>query len=319
MKIVFLGTPEFATKPLMEIINKGFNVVACVSQPDKPVGRKQILEPTEVKKVALKYNIPCYQYNSISKEGVEDLKKLDADVFITCAFGQMLSKEVLDIPKLGVFNIHGSILPKYRGASPIQWTIINGEQETGITILKSDVGMDDGDILLTEKTSVLHDETSEELFERLGELSKTAIIKALNLLNSGNFVLEKQNHNNATFTHKLTKDMSKVDFNNNSSDVANYINGINMWPVAKIKIENNNLKVYKAHNLSDDEIKKLNLNSNFNVGEVALSSNKHGLIVKCKNGFVRLTEVQPENGKRMLDINFLNGKRIKLGSMVSNE
>ena len=186
MKIVYLGTPNFAVAPLMRLIeSKKNNIVAVVTNNDKPVGRKGIITPPPVKVLAQKYNIPVYQYDKIRVEGVEDLKNLKPDIMITCAFGQILSKEILDIPRFGVMNIHASLLPKYRGASPIHYAILNGETETGITIMKTDVGIDTGDILISEKIKIGDAETCGELFDRLSNLGADLIEKALDLILDG--------------------------------------------------------------------------------------------------------------------------------------
>ncbi|MBO7186816.1 MAG: methionyl-tRNA formyltransferase, partial [Clostridia bacterium] len=167
MKIVYLGTPDFAEKPLEKLIENGYEVVAVITQPDKPVGRKRIITPPPVKVLALNHGIKVYQYDKISKEGVEDLKALKPDLMITCAFGQILSQEVLDIPKLGTINVHASLLPKYRGSSPIQWAVINGEKVTGVTIMMTSLGIDEGDIVLQEELVIKENETAGELFDRL--------------------------------------------------------------------------------------------------------------------------------------------------------
>ena len=310
MKVIFLGTPDFAVPTLNALISH-HDVLAVVTQPDRPHGRSSKLIPTPVKEVALKHNIPVLQYEKIRKEGVEDLKKFNADVMVTCAYGQILSQEILDITPVGVLNVHGSILPKYRGAAPIQWAVINGDKETGITILRSEAGMDDGDILLIEKTPIKEYETSGELFERLSVLGADCIIKALKLVEEGKAVFVPQNHELATRAKMLTLEMSKLDFNLSALTLANTIHGLNPWPLAKITINGTKFKIFKAKVVECEE--------SGDIGTVVVASPKKGLIIKCGEGYLSVEELQPENGKRMPTKNYLNGKSICVGSEVISE
>ncbi len=310
MKVIFLGTPKFALPTLNALINH-HEVVAVVTQPDKPQGRSNKLMPSPVKELAQKHNIPVLQYEKIRKEGVEDLKSFNADVMVTCAYGQILSQEILDITPVGVLNVHGSLLPKYRGAAPIQWAIINGDKTTGITILRSEAGMDDGDILLKEEVEIKPYETSEELFERLSYLGADCIIKALDLVAQGKAVFTPQEHEKATKCKMLKPEMGKIDFNLPAWQIANLIHGLNPWPLAHAKINNLNLKFYRAKVVECDVPAK--------AGMVVLSSPKKGLVIKCGEGYLSIEELQAENGKRMPAKSFLNGKAIAIGSEVLSE
>ncbi len=310
MKIIFFGTPDFAVPALTKLIEK-HEVVAVVTQPDKPQGRSNKPVPGPVKKLALEHNIPVLQYEHIRKQGVDDLKSFNADVMVTCAYGQILSQEILDITPIGVLNIHGSILPKYRGAAPIQWAIINGDKTTGITILRSEAGMDDGDILLTHEVDIKEYETSEELFERLSHLGAECIIQALDLVASGKAVFVPQNHQIATKCKMLKPEMGKVDFNLSAKQIANLIHGLNPWPLAHISINNIKFKLFKA--------KVVECNEDGRVGTVVVSSPKKGLIIKCGEGYLLVDELQAENGKRMPAKSYLNGKTIAVGSEVTSE
>ena len=250
MKVIFLGTPDFAV-PTLEALIKHHEVVAVVTQPDKPHGRSKKLVPSPVKVFAEKNNIKVLQYEKIKLQGAEELKSFNADVMVTCAYGQILSQEILDITPVGVLNVHGSILPKYRGAAPIQWAIINGETETGITILRSEVGLDDGDILLIEKTKIRENETSEELFNRLSVLGAETIIKALEMVKTGAAIFTPQNHEIATRCKMLKPEMGKLNFNDTAKNIVNKIHGLNPWPLARVNINGTNFKLYKAHLVDD--------------------------------------------------------------------
>lgn len=307
MKVIFFGTPSFAV-PSLEAINECYEVVAVVTQPDKPVGRSKKPEFSPVKQYAVEHGIKVLQFEKIRRDGVDELKKLNADVMVSCAYGQIFSKEILDITPLGMYNIHGSILPKYRGAAPIQWSIINGEKYSGITILKTDVGLDDGDILITKEVEIKPYETSEELFLRLSYVGAECIVKALEMLSSGDYILTPQNSQLATTCTMLSPELSKLDFSKSALEVCNMIHGINPWPVAKINIDGVNFKVFRAKVADGDY--------NGEVGTVVAASNKLGVVVKCGSGAIVLSEIQPENGKKMDSKNYLNGKKINIGAKV---
>lgn len=316
MKIVFFGTPNFAIPTLQSLIDSKHTVLAVVTQPDKPVGRNGKVVFSPVKTLALKHNIPVLQYEKIRRDGVEELKSLNADVFVTAAYGQILSKDILEASKFGVFNVHGSLLPKYRGAAPIQWAIINGEKTTGITILKSDVGMDDGNIILTKSVDIKDGETAGELFDRLKVVGAECLMEALAQLENGTITYTPQNHSEATTCKMLKKELCKIDFNKTTNEIINLILGLNPWPVAEIYFKEGRFKVYKAQN-ANEKIKSFNINPNAKNGEVVVASPKQGLIIKCDNGFVELTSIQAENGKIMDAKSLLNGKKIEVGQVVN--
>lgn len=316
MKIVFFGTPDFAIPTLQSLIDSKHTVLAVVTQPDKPVGRNGKVVFSPVKTLALKHNIPVLQYEKIRRDGVEELKSLNADVFVTAAYGQILSKDILEASKFGVFNVHGSLLPKYRGAAPIQWAIINGEKTTGITILKSDVGMDDGNIILSKSVDIKDGETAGELFDRLKVVGAECLMEALTQLENGTITYTPQNHSEATTCKMLKKELCKIDFNKSTNEIINLILGLNPWPVAEIYFKEGRFKVYKAQN-ANEKIKSFNINPNAKNGEVVVASPKQGLIIKCDNGFVELTSIQAENGKIMDAKSLLNGKKIEVGQVVN--
>lgn len=316
MKIVFFGTPDFAIPTLQSLIDSKHTVLAVVTQPDKPVGRNGKVVFSPVKTLALKHNIPVLQYEKIRRDGVEELKSLNADVFVTAAYGQILSKDILEASKFGVFNVHGSLLPKYRGAAPIQWAIINGEKTTGITILKSDVGMDDGNIILSKSVDIKDGETAGELFNRLKVIGAECLMEALTQLENGTITYTPQNHSEATTCKMLKKELCKIDFNKTTNEIINLILGLNPWPVAEIYFKEGRFKVYKAQN-ANEKINSFNINPNAKNGEVVVASPKQGLIIKCDNGFVELTSIQAENGKIMDAKSLLNGKKIEVGQVIN--
>ncbi len=308
MRIVFLGTPDFAVKPLENIIENGYNVVAAITNPDKPVGRKQTITACPVKETALRHGIPVYQYTKIRNEGVEDLKALKPDLMVTCAFGQILSQEILDIPTIGTINIHASLLPKYRGSSPIQWAIINGEKVTGITIMFTDVGVDTGDIILQDELQIEDTDTAGTLFDKLSVLGSRSVIKALEAIETGTYTRTKQDETKATHTKFFNKESGLLDFNKTADEIVNLVRGLNPWPVAYFMYKGEKIQVYSAENKNSDY--------NAEPGTVVSANKKTGLIVNVNGGSVRLKTLKKSGGKLMPDTDFLNGNRILPGEKL---
>ncbi len=305
MKIVYLGTPDFSVLPLKKIIESGkHKILAVVTNPDRPVGRKQILTACPVKTFAQSQNITVLQYNKIRLEGCDDLKRLNPDIMVTCAFGQILSQEILDIPKYGVINIHASLLPKYRGASPIHYAIKNGETETGVTIMKTDIGIDTGDIILQKSISIGKTETCGELFERLSVLGSELIIDALDLIESGNAKYIKQDENLATHTSMIKKEHAKIDWNLSAKDVVNTIRAFNPAPVAYTFIDGQPLKIFEATVSS----------SKGKAGEVIGLDGK--LEIACGENSVCIKKLQKAGGKPMDVKDFLRGCRLVKGDIL---
>ena len=308
MRIVFLGTPDFAVKPLENIRENGYNVVAAITNPDKPVGRKQTITACPVKETALRHGIPVYQYTKIRNEGVEDLKALKPDLMVTCAFGQILSQEILDIPTIGTINIHASLLPKYRGSSPIQWAIINGEKVTGITIMFTDVGVDTGDIILQDELQIEDTDTAGTLFDKLSVLGSRSVIKALEAIETGTYTRTKQDETKATHTKFFNKESGLLDFNKTADEIVNLVRGLNPWPVAYFMYKGEKIQVYSAENKNSDY--------NAEPGTVVSANKKTGLIVNVNGGSVRLKTLKKSGGKLMPDTDFLNGNRILPGEKL---
>ena len=306
MKIVFLGTPDFAVKPLEALINSHHEVLAVVTQPDKPVGRKAIITPCDVKVYAQSRGVKTLSYNKIRIEGIEDLKELKPDIMVTCAYGQILSKEILDIAKHGVINIHASLLPKYRGSAPIQWAIINGDKQTGVTIMQTDVGVDTGDILKVVTLDILENETAGELFERLSVLGAQTIVSVIDDIEKGNVTPVKQDENKATHVGMLKKEDGLLDFNKPTKDLVNLIRGLNPWPVAFTTLNEKTLKVYSA----------TPCNINGESGKVLFADIKNGFIVGTGDGSIKINELQLEGSKKMNARDFLVGNKVKQGDIL---
>ncbi len=313
MKIVFAGTPDFAVIPLQNIIEAGFEVVGVVTQTDKPQGRKGILTPPPVKTVAQKYGIPVLQPEKIRDE-IEAVKGLGGDIMITCAYGQILTQAVLDLFPKGVWNIHAGLLPKYRGASPIQSCLIAGEKETGVCIMKTELGLDCGDILCMEKTPVNETETYGELSARLSALGGALILGALSLLATGVFTLTPQGKDGVGVVKKISKEQAKIEFCKTAKEIVNLVRGMNPAPVAYTALNGNKINVYAAEKaVLTAEEQALCEGAAF--GEILTDSPKRGLIVKCGDGGVKLLEVQAAGGKRMKGGDFLNGRKAEKGQV----
>lgn len=303
MKLVFLGTPDFAVKALENIIKSKHEVLAVVTQPDKPVGRKAIITPCATKVCALNNGLKTLSYNKISKEGVEDLKSLNPDIMVTCAYGQILSSEILNIPKYGIINIHASLLPKYRGASPIQWAIINGDKTTGVTIMQTAEGVDTGDILDVIETEIYPNETAGELFDRLSLLGAELIVKVLDDIENGKITKTVQDESKATKVGMIKKEDGAIDFSKSATQIVNLIRGLNPWPVAFTTLDGKILKIFKA------EV----VDKSGNYGEVLSSSIDSGLVIATGDKAIKVLELQLEGNKRLPIRDFLIGKKIQVG------
>ena len=315
MKIVFAGTPEFAVEPLQQIIDAGFEVVGVITQTDKPQGRKGILTPPPVKVLAEKYSLPVLQPIKIRDE-VEAVKALGGDILITCAYGQILTQAVLDAFPMGVWNIHAGLLPQYRGASPIQSCILNGETETGVSIMKTELGLDCGDVLLVEKTPITETETYGELSDRLSLFGAELIVKALPLLESGNYTLTPQGESGVNVVRKINKEQALVDFSKPAKEIINLIRGMNPAPVAYALLAGEKVNLYRAERaiLTEEEQAVCD---NAVCGEVLSDKPKRGLIIKCQDGAVKLLEVQAAGGKRISGGDFINGRKAQKGQVFT--
>ncbi|AEE96182.1 methionyl-tRNA formyltransferase [Mahella australiensis] len=309
MKIVFMGTPEFAVASLEAILEQGHEVVCVVTQPDKPKGRGGRLASPPVKEVAVQRGIQVYQPPRIRETNfVERLRNIKPDIIVVTAFGQILPKSVLDIPPKGCINVHASLLPKYRGAAPIQFAIINGESQTGITTMYMDEGMDTGDMILQRAIDIHPDETAGQLHDRLAVLSKDVLKDTLVLIEQGRAPRIKQNDNEATYCSKLTKEMGHINWNADVKTVYNLIRGVTPWPGAYAFYEDTMIKIWHARIVSDykDALP----------GQIVDIHREYGIIIKCENGCVAVDEVQQQNKKRMNIEEYLRGHKIEIGTML---
>ena len=306
MKIVFMGTPDYSAVTLQKLIDEKFDVAAIFAQPDKPVGRKQVLTPPPTKILANEYNIPVYQPKTLRDgEAYSILKKINPDAIVVVAYGKFLPKEILDLPKYGCINGHASLLPKLRGASPIQWAIVTGEKQTGVTTMLMDEGMDTGDILEIAVTDIGEQETAEELFNRLAIMSSDLIVSTLKNAELGKLNPIKQNESEATYAPIIKKEMAHIDFTKTADEICNAVRGYYSWPCAFCFINGKRIKVIKAV--------ASNLTAN-QCGIVIKSDDK--LIISCKGGSVEFVTVQPEGAKVMSAQVMLNGHKIPYGTAV---
>lgn len=310
MKVVFFGTPEYAVPALRAIINSNHEVVAVVSQPDKPKGRSNKLVPTPVKALAMEHGIDVYQPDKIRKDDISQLLSIPADIYVTCAYGQILGEDVLFNTKYGVINLHGSLLPKYRGASPVQSVLINCESVTGVTVLKSGIGLDDGDILHSRELVIDEDDNAISLFDKLSNLSAEVIVDVLDKIERGNITYTPQDNSLATKCSLLSPEMGNIDFNLSAKKIVGLIKGLAMWPNARITIDDVYFKLYNAKLSSIEEV------ADYKPGQVIVADNKRGLHIMCADRAIEITEFLPINSKKMSARSYLNGKQIKIGSYV---
>jgi len=308
MRVVFMGTPDFAVSTLEEILNAGHEVIGVVTQPDKVKGRGGKISFPEVKEAALKHNLPVYQPVKVREpEFIQKIRDLKPEVIVVAAFGQILPKELLDIPPYGCINVHASLLPKYRGAAPIQAAIINGEKETGVTIMHMDVGLDTGDMILQEKIPIAEDETGGSLHDKLAALGAKLLVKALDQLKNGTALRIPQDDSQATYVKMMDKEMGNIDFSKPAWHIERLIRGLDPWPSAYTKLNGKTLKLWKA------KVKKLS--SDAKPGEV-VEVGKDSFVVMTGEDALIILELQLEGKKRLSAEEFLRGYRIEKGIVL---
>lgn len=318
MKIVFMGTPDFAVGALEAIIQAGHQVTAVVTQPDKPKGRGKEMQITPVKACALQYDIPVFQPVKIkTQEAVEQLRTYEADIFVVAAFGQILSEEILNMPKYGCVNIHASLLPKYRGAGPIQWVILDGEKETGVTIMQMDKGLDTGDMLLSCKVSIDEKETGDSLHDKLAQAGADLIVEALPKIEAGELTPVKQKDEDSCYARMLQKSMGQIDWSKETAQIERLVRGLNSWPSAYTSYHGKTLKIW-ASDVSDEvgEKRCLSAEAEQPVPGTVIDVDKDAFYVKTGNGSLKITEVQLEGKKRMPVKDFLLGYQVKTGELL---
>lgn len=308
MRIVFMGTPDFAVPSLQALIDAGHDVCAVYTQPDKPQGRKQILTAPPVKTLALEHDIPVFQPNTLKNEDEQArLRELAPEVIIVVAYGKLLPKAVLDIPPHGCINVHGSLLPRWRGAAPIQWAVIAGDEMAGVTTMQMAEGLDTGDMLLTYETKVGEKETAGELFDRLAQSGAELLTQTLVKLDE--ITPRPQDDAQSCYAHMLDKQMAVIDWSKSAHEIDCLIRGLNPWPIALTTLSGERLKVFAAEKA----------NGRGEPGTVLEADPKKGLTVACGEGALRLTEIQLVGGKRMKATDFLRGHAIQVGTKLGDE
>ena len=303
MRLIFAGTPEFAAVALRDLTAAGHDIALVLTQPDRPAGRGMKLTPGAVKVVALAHGLPLFQPGSLKDTAAQQrLKAVAAEVMVVAAYGMILPQAVLDIPPSGGLNIHASLLPRWRGAAPIQRAILAGDQETGITIMQMDTGLDTGEILAKHAIPIEESDTAQTLHDKLAALGGTAIVEALNALEQGSLVLEAQDNAQATYAAKLTKEEGLVDWTKPASEITRAVRAYNPFPGAYTQWQGESLKLWKTQAIDA-------------MGEpgVVLGADKAGIVVACGQGALRITELQRAGGKRLAAAQFLAGGEIKPG------
>ena len=324
MRILFMGTPDFAEVSLEAVYNAGYEIIGVVTNPDKPKGRGMKMIVSPVKEFALEKNIPIYQPLKVrnNTEFIEEIKGLNPDVICVVAYGKILPKEILEIPKMGCINVHGSLLPKYRGAAPIQWAVLNGDKITGITTMYMDEGMDTGDMILKQEVEIGEDETTGELWDKLSHIGGELLVETLEKIEVGTATRTKQGEE-FSIAPMLDKKMAKIDWNNKTAkEIKNLVRGLNPIMGAYSYINGKKIKLWKVQYFNEEEFCSINnfdkqkLN-NLENGTILISNDKDGLYIKAKEGIISVLEIQGENAKRMSINDFLRGNKIKLNDIFN--
>lgn len=313
LRIVFMGTPDFSVPTLEALVHSGHHVVGVYCQPDKQKGRGKQIQMPPVKEAALSFNIPVFQPITLKDEVVQqELEALQPDVVVVIAYGKILPPWLITLPQYGCLNVHASILPKYRGAAPIHYAILNGDAETGVTIMHMDNGLDTGDIIDIVKTDILENETTGELFERIATLGAETIVPVMERWVRGEITATPQDNDVATHTSKITKEMGHIDWHESSQTIANLIRGLNPAPGCFTYLNGKRLKIWKAISIDNNDASLTSVPSSSEPGTIV--STVDSLVVKTgHDGYVLITEVQPENKKRMAATDFINGHQLKGG------
>ena len=312
MKIVFMGTPDFAKESLEAVYNAGYKIIGVVTNPDKPKGRGMKMMASPVKEFAMEKGLKMFQPLKVrnNEEFLEEIKSLNPDVICVVAYGKILPKELLEIPKLGCINVHGSLLPKYRGAAPIQWAVLNGDKKTGITTMYMDVGMDTGDMILKEEVEIGEDETTGELWDRLSKIGANLLTKTLEQIEDGTAPREKQGED-FTMAPMLDKSMAKIDWENKTAqEIKNLVRGLNPIMGAYTFLDDKKIKFWRVDIAKEDEIMADGLEILRN-GTVLVSDPRDGLYIKTKDGILKVLEIQGDNAKKMPIGDFLRGNQIE--------
>ena len=331
MRIVFMGTPDFAVESLSAIYNAGHEILGVVTNPDKPKGRGMKMIASPVKEFAVEHNLKVYQPIKIknNEEFYNEMYNLKPDLFCVVAYGKILPNDILKIPKYGAINVHGSLLPKYRGAAPIQMAVINGDEETGVTTMFMDAGMDTGDIILSEKVKIGEDETTGELWDKLSKIGARLLVKTLEKIekeannketieNIKELVGARKQGDNFTVAPMLTKEMAEIDWNKTGREIHNLVRGLSPKIGAYTFYNGKKIKIWKTQTIKEDELEEIIKNSaNSKNGKIIFADKKNGIVVKTPDGAIRILEIQAENSKRMTSKDFLNGNRLEINTVLT--
>ena len=312
MRVLFMGTPDFAEESLKSLVEANYDVIGVVTNPDKPKGRGMKMVASPVKEYAQEKGLKIYQPEKVRKnvEFIEEIKNLNPDVICVVAYGKILPKEILEIPKLGCINVHGSLLPEYRGAAPIQWAVLNGDKKTGITTMYMDVGMDTGDMILKEEVEIGENETTGELWDRLSKIGGKLLVKTLIQIENGTAPRMPQG-NEFTVAPMLTKEMAKINWEEQTTaEIKNLVRGLNPIMGVYSMLDGKKIKFWKVADVTNSLSECMTEKEN---GEVLLSDSKKGLYIKTKDGIISVLEIQGENAKRMNINDFLRGNKIEVG------
>lgn len=321
LNILFMGTPDFAKESLEAIYNSGHNIIGVVTNPDKPKGRGMKMICSPVKEFAIEKSLPVLQPENVKNnpEFITLIEELNPDMICVVAYGKILPIEILEIPKYGSINVHGSLLPKYRGSAPIQWAVINGEKVTGVTTMYMSEGLDSGDMILKEEVEIGEDETTGELWDRLSTIGANLLVETIKQIEAGKAPKVPQG-DEFTLAPMLNKEMSKIDWNTQtSSEIKNLVRGLNPIMGTYTFYENKKLKIWKVNKQNfDDFEEKYNISncSSKQNGEILVSDNKKGLFIKTLDGIIEVIEIQGENSKRMNVLDFLRGTKIEEGKVL---
>lgn len=308
MRIIFMGTPDFAVGTLEKIIEAGHDVALVVTQPDKPKGRGKSMQFPPVKECALEHGIEVYQPKRVrTPESIAFLQQYQPDMIVVAAFGQILTKEILDMPQYGCINVHASLLPKYRGAAPIQWAVINGDEYSGVTIMRMDVGIDTGDMIAKEEVRLAEDETGGSLFDRLADTGAKLCVRTMEQIANGTAVYTPQKEEEASHVSMITKEFGRIDWNQPAAVIERLIRGLNPWPSAYTHLNGKSFKIWRASILAE---------SSQNAPGTVVKVTKKELWVQTGEGILSLLEVQLEGKKRMAVDAFLRGYEVAEGSRL---
>lgn len=308
MRILFMGTPDIAVGCLQKIIDEKHDIIGVVTQPDKPVGRGKKMGMPPVKELALKYDLPVYQpIKARDEEFVKILKDLNPDLIVVVAFGQILPKSILDIPKFGCVNVHVSLLPKYRGAAPINWVIINGEDKTGVTTMYMDEGLDTGDMILTSEFELNDEITAGELHDIMKEEGAKVLKETIDLIEKGEAPRIPQNHDEFTYAPMMNKTLGQIDFSKSAKEIHNLVRGVNPWPSAYTTYKGQTMKIWKTKVLSESSDK---------VPGTILKVDKEGIRVSTKDNVILISEIQMPGKKRVLVEEYIKGNSIETNEIL---